>query len=180
MSTRRWRSGALAAAGLVVAAPLMSGCSEAALYQLSGAVYRDASGVITVGGELDVFDLVAGDCFDESDAVHPRATEDSVYVVQAIPCGDAHTYEVYHVFVLHAGDYPGEDGTATAADEGCLPAFEDFVGQPWEDSLLEYSFYTPTESGWDGIDKDRMVQCFIGDEGVSVTGSAADDGRQSS
>ncbi|THE07977.1 hypothetical protein E1I21_05045 [Microbacterium oleivorans] len=166
--------------GLVVAAPLLSGCSEAVLYQLSGAVYRDASGEITVGGELDVFDLVAGDCFDESDAVSPRATEDSVFVVQAIPCVDPHTYEVYHVFVLPNGDYPGEDEAAEAADQGCLPAFEDFVGQPWEDSTLEYSFYTPAESGWDGIDKDRMVQCFIGDEGVIVKGSAADDGRQSS
>ncbi|WP_248170681.1 MULTISPECIES: septum formation family protein [unclassified Microbacterium] len=180
MSTRARRAGLLGAAGLLLAAPVLVGCSEAIFYEMSGMVYRDASGEITVGGELDVYDLEVGDCFDESSESDPDVPEDSVSSVAAIPCDDPHTYEVYHVFTLPNGEYPGDDAVAAEAEEGCLNEFGVFVRAPYEDSPLEFSYYVPAEGGWDGTDRDRTIQCLLGSDGVSVTGTAEDSGRQAS
>ncbi len=49
----------------------------------------------------------------------------------------------------------------TTADEMCHADFDQFVGTPWEDSLLDYGWLHPTEDSWD--DGDRVVTCFLYD-----------------
>lgn len=179
--TRRTAFRALIGGAVVLTvAPLLAACDGAVFYQMAGMVLRDDSGRITVGGEMDVFDLVVGDCFDEREQTGARVSEDGIQTVTAVPCDEPHTYEVFHDFEMPNGPYPGDDAVGLAADNGCYGAFAGFVGQPYEDSPLEYWYYTPLESGWDGTDRDRLITCFIGDEGVLVSGSAKDAGRQSS
>ena len=160
-------------AGLVLFASVLSGCSEASFYEMSGMVYRDAGGTITVGGTMDVFDLVVGDCF----ANDGEGEDGKVSSVRAIPCDEPHPYEVFHVFSLPWQPYPGDDAVLQAADDGCYAEFEDFFGAPYEVSPVDFSHFTPLEGEWKGGRHDRMVQCFVVPE-ADVTGTLADSGRQ--
>lgn len=173
------RSSVAGGAGLLLAVPMLTGCSEASFYEMSGMVYRDAGGTIMVGGDLDVFELVAGDCFADSDGEGGPDEEGKVSQVRAIPCDDPHPYEVFHVFSLPRQPYPGDDAVVQAADEGCYAEFEDFVGEPFEGSSVDFSYFTPLEGEWKGGRHDRMVQCFVV-PGQDVTGTLADSGREAS
>lgn len=70
------------------------------------------------------------------------------------------------------GEYPGEDAVMAAAEEGCLPAFEEFVGIAYDSSELEWFPLTPTESGWDEFG-DREIVCAVFDPAALVTGTLA-------
>lgn len=106
-----------------------------------------------------------GDCFLEPtpDMAHPRFLE----------CSEPHDYEVYSEFEVPDtpdGDYPGDERMFQAADEGCLDAFDDFVGAPWEESLYDFAFVAPDEETWTDYD-DRLVQCFAVDPEGQHAGS---------
>lgn len=166
-------------AGLLLTVPLLTGCSEASFYEMSGMVYRDSGGTITVGGKLDVFDLVVGDCFADDEGDGGPDADGKVSSVRAIPCDDPHPYEVFHVFSLPWQPYPGVDAVVQAADDGCYAEFADFVGEPYEDSSVDFSYFTPLEAEWKGGRHDRMVQCFV-IPGGDVSGTLADSGREAS
>ena len=123
---------------------------------------------ITESSEADVFALRVGDCLDMVEG-------EQVETVPVVPCGEPHSDEVYHDFELPDGDYPGDDALNTAAEEGCLAAFEPFVGLAYEESTLYVAWYSPSEMSWNGFD-DRVVSCVISDPAGSVTGSLANAG----
>lgn len=202
MSSRRVRR-AVAVGGAVVVvmalAPLLAGCSEVVVVAVAGAVLGGRASEPApplppeseerADNDLNVTYLKAGDCFDEpgeGGAANPDGGE--IQSVLLIPCDDPHTFEVYveaDLGMTHfpsemspTGEYPGDEEIFGAADEYCYGAFEDFVGEAWENSPLEYWFYTPLEESWSH--GDRIVTCFIGEPGVTVTGSAEGSGRRSS
>ena len=133
---------------------------------------RDESGAILEGGDLSVFSIREGDCFDDGDL-----DADEVFEVAAVPCSEPHDNEVYAVFDIAAeGDsFPGADSLMARADEACYQLFEDFVGIAYEDSALAFFPITPTEEGWD--DGDREVICAVYDFSFAkLTGSMRDSG----
>ncbi|MCS5714119.1 septum formation family protein [Herbiconiux sp. CPCC 205716] len=118
------------------------------------------------GGGTDVFDLVVGDCFDEWDG-------DTVFEVPVVDCASPHDWEVYDDFEVpdtSDGTFPGEDKLDVAADDGCLTAFETFLGVSYADTIYDYSYLVPTEDSWTESD-DRLVTCIITDPAGQVTGS---------
>lgn len=121
---------------------------------------RGDQGQITRSGDLTVTDLRVGDCFDLKDE-----SAQEVQDVTARPCTEAHEYELIHVGTMPSGDYPDEDGWASWLTANCLPAFESFVGIPYELSRYDISWFQPTTSGWDG--GDRSVQCAVFDPAQS-------------
>ncbi len=131
---------------------------------------RDDSGAITDGGTLQVNDLQVGDCFNTD-------TAEEVGDVDAVPCGDPHTYELFHVFSLtDSGSYPTDSAFSDQIDAACMPAFNEYVGIDFFDSELYYSALTPTESGWD--DGDHEAQCIVHNEQeTELTGSQRGTGR---
>ncbi|MFT3797956.1 septum formation family protein [Microbacterium sp.] len=169
----RRRSLALAASvvGLSLA---LSGCSAFG-NSLDGAVRLDDSATpdgsdldddtTTEGSDLDIFSLAVGDCFGD------LSDDDVLSSVTAVPCDQAHVYEVFYDFELPDGEYPDDDQVADITWERCDAAFETFVGRAYDDSTLDYTYISPTEESWTNID-DRLVSCVIGSEGVTVTGSA--------
>lgn len=120
-------------------------------------------------GQGNVFELSVGDCFDD-----PSVTE-QVSDVPLVDCAEPHHNEVFEVFELADGDHPGVDAVEAAAGEGCLAAFEPFVGAPYATSELYLGWLSPTEDSWDG--GDREVVCYLYEPGVRLEGSMAGAAR---
>lgn len=123
----------------------------------------------------DVFTLAVGDCFVESE-FNTSFMGDGVSEVPTVDCAQEHDSEVYHIETLPEGAYPGDESVEASATQACETNFETFIGLPYLDSELYYSFLTPTEDGWNTID-DREVVCYIVTNGEMVTGTLAGAAR---
>lgn len=175
---RRKITAALLAGLLALSGVALAGCSllQDALGASSGADIRDAdSGVATASGTVDAFSINVGDCFNDSEG-STMAEGTELVEVPIVPCSDPHDNEVYFEFDLADGDYPGEEAVLAQADERCYTEFEGFVGIAWDDSVYQYGFSYPSADTWNSL-SDRTVQCMIYEDGVKLTGSAADTAR---
>jgi len=118
--------------------------------------------------QSDVFLLTVGDCFNDPNV-------DEIFDVPIVDCSEPHDYEVFGEFDLEGDAFPGEDALFAQADEGCLAAFQPYIGVPFEQSTLSFSYYVPTEQSW--ISGDRLVSCLVYDEAGQTTGSLAGAAR---
>ncbi len=124
---------------------------------------RDENGNVIAGGEIGVFSLNVGDCFEDLPV-------GEVSSLGAVPCADEHLFEIYHLFDVVAADF---DATAiqTEANDGCLAAFEDYMGVPFETSYFNYDFLQPTAGSW--AQGDREVVCVATPfDGTPIAGTA--------
>jgi RNA polymerase subunit RPABC4/transcription elongation factor Spt4 len=129
------------------------------------AARRDESGEVTGAGDLSVFDIQVGDCFD----VDADATE--VESVRAIPCGEPHTYEMFWTGTYPGDEQPTEDEYFSWLEGECIPAFEAYVGIAFADSIYYIGSLSPTKESWG--DGDREFSCYLHNlEETPVTGSA--------
>lgn len=123
-----------------------------------GGAERDESGSVVEGGEESVFDLNIGDCFDDPE----DNAEGLVSDLALIPCDEPHDNEVFALVDYPAEDgeaFPGDDAIETFADEECLPIFEDYVGLPYDESVLLFAPVKPTADTW--ADGDREIVCLL-------------------
>ena len=110
------------------------------------------------GAEMVSFDeLAVGDCiplmeYDEE--------ETEVFELPVVPCDLPHTDEVYYMYDLPDGEYPGDDEIYELTWEGCRAQFEAFVGLSYEESELDIYPYSPTQGSWNRW-KDRTVHCVV-------------------
>lgn len=132
----------------------------------------------TPGGGTDIYDLSVGDCLNDPVEAMPDEVVE-VDSVESVDCAEPHEAEVYALVDLPGdatADFPGDDSVGQQADEICFGRFEDYVGAPYEESSLDYSYYLPTAQSWSG--GDREVACLAVDyEGELLTGSVAGSGR---
>lgn len=167
MTARRLYPLAIAA---VVAALTLSGCSIINDILPKPSETRDSqSGEIVGGGTTDVFTLAVGDCLNDESA------EGEVSEVPTVPCAEAHQYEVYGEVTIPGEEWPGDESLTQQADDGCYAQFQPFAGIAYEDSTLEFNYYTPTQGSWEEMG-DRLVTCVIYDSGAT-TGSLAGAAR---
>lgn len=127
---------------------------------------KRVGGTITEAGPISVFDLRPGDCLYPDDS-----TVGEVEKVQAVPCDEPHTQEVFAVpeFPDERGVYPGEAALQQFADAACLEAFEAYTGTDYLDSDYFFTYLHPSVDSWN--DDDRQIICVITDEGAEMTGS---------
>lgn len=134
---------------------------------------RDDSGQIVGGGDLDVADMVPGDCFND-----PENLEDSVTHVAAVPCSEPHDNEVFAVSSVGSslGDrFPGIDVLDRYTYESCIGPFESYTGEDYTQSSLEVYAFFPTKESWD--QGDRGFSCVLYALDFSrLTGSVRDNG----
>lgn len=128
------------------------------------------SGSDESGESASVFDITIGDCIGES------TDEDTVTDVVVIDCASPHSYEVFHEFDIASDSFPGDDAVAEEAYDGCLAKFEPFVGVAYEDSALDFTYFSPLEDGWNELG-DKLVSCLIIDPNGPSTGSLAGAAR---
>jgi len=129
---------------------------------------RDEAGAVASEGSVDAFSVQLGDCLNEPIPAGEALQE--VEDVAATPCGQPHDGEVYAVFDLPDGDFPGDDAVGKAGEERCVTDFEAFIGMPYDDSALEFFTYQPTEASWETQD-DREIVCVVVDPEAKTTGS---------
>lgn len=140
------------AAVFSVGALTLSGCSAISDLFPEEAVRDAETQEISEAGQADVFALAVGDCFNDQAAT-------DVESVPAVPCAEPHHYEAYFSFDLSdAETFPGDDVVSLAAEEGCTDEFAAFIGLPYDQSTLAFTFLTPTEGSW-AVD-DREILCL--------------------
>lgn len=111
-------------------------------------------------------DLEPGDCFN----THGQQVDE----VSVVDCEDPHVYEAFHSYDLEGAEdaeFPGDEAVLEDADGECRPAFEEYVGTPYDDSALFITVIRPSEATWG--EGDRTVICALNDEDEEeMTGSA--------
>ena len=104
-----------------------------AVLALSGAACaneptRNEAGEITETEDVDPNALKAGDCFNDPEEGSSTRVED----LEAVPCDQPHDNEVFHVFDLDDGDFPGADEVKELGLDGCEPELQPYVGSTAE------------------------------------------------
>lgn len=124
---------------------------------------RDEFGNVIEGGEINVFSLNVGDCFT-------NLPVGEVSSIEAVPCGEDHLFEIYHLFDV---DLPAFDSAAidTAAADGCLAAFEGYMGVPFETSYYTFDGLQPSAGSWEA--GDREVVCLTTPKNGTTTAGTA-------
>ena len=126
---------------------------------------RSSTGEIDRAGDMMATDLRVGDCFDFQDAAADEITD-----VTAKPCTTEHKYELIFTGSMPSGSYPSEADFDAFVETSCLPAFAEYVGLQYDESVLDISWLVPLADAWSG--GDRSVQCSAYDPGVDrLTGS---------
>jgi hypothetical protein len=166
-STRRLRAPRLraliAALGLTV---VSTGCSVDVSF--GGGSAADAV------RHVDAGEVRPGDCFEDPFG----GTEGWTVVddVRVAACETPHDLEAYHSFELPEGGFPGQEAMEEAIKDGCLGAFDRFVGKPFADSDLNVTFFAPTAETWE--EGDREVVCILyAMDGSPLVGSMAGSAR---
>ncbi len=114
----------------------------------------EATGEITESGDLGAFVLSVGDCLN-------GGTVGEVSGFEGVPCAEPHESEVYHLFDSTAAEFPGGDALTADATDGCLGAFEGYVGIDYSTSqTYDISWLIPTEDSWN-LGDDREIVCLL-------------------
>ena len=149
-----WRPGVVCLlAGLLLSGLLVAAC---------GGAERDDSGAIRGGGDLGVFALRVGDCFDDPPGVLSEFGAEFTEV-DAVPCAEGHDNEVFAIADHPAGVDVSYPGTEALNDYGlvyCLGEFERYVGTPYEVSRLDLWVISPSESSWERDDRELVCALF--------------------
>lgn len=143
----------VALAGVVGAAVLLGGCSIG-----SKAALRTAHPV-------SVFHLQPGQCLNP-----PTSVQAQVSSLDVISCQAPHTQQVF-ALVRNGGGatYPGPQALQAFANAKCLQHFATFVGVPYQQSSLFYTYLLPSVRSWAA--GDRTVTCVVTTTGAKLTSS---------
>lgn len=134
-------------------------------YRMATDVERDETGAIVDSGNMDVFQMQVGDCFNDT-----AGWGDEVSSLPGVPCSEPHDNEAYAVFEMTATTYTDEESMWEIAHNACLARFEAFVGRDYESSSLDIFALYPTAESW--ANNDREVVCAVYDmEANKLTGS---------
>lgn len=130
-----------------------------------GTSVPDPQGSAVGSGEFGTFRVELGDCLNGASA----GPIDSVAVV---PCSTPHEAEVYRVFALPEGSFPGHMSIRRSATSGCEEAFVTFVDHDAETSIYDIRSLVPSQERWDEHD-DREILCLVEHyDGSTKIGSA--------
>lgn len=125
--------------------------------------------------EGNVFSLDEGTCFDDLDDFFEEGGAE-VDDVPIVDCDELHDNEVYALFDLPDGGFPGVSAVGDEAESGCLDRFEAYVGRDFETSRYVVSWLVPTSQTWG--QGDREIVCFLFDADLAeLEGSARDSGE---
>ncbi len=133
--------------------------AAAAGFAIYGAVTdadRDGAGNIVDAGNVDAFQVQAGDCFDDAGSYDAEITS-----LPGVPCSEPHDNEAFKVLDLTIASYPGDEAMSEVAYDACMEHFESFVGRDYESSSLDILTLYPSRESW--RQNDREIVCAVYD-----------------
>ena len=122
---------------------------------------RDKSGQITEAGDLGAFIIKVGDCILLPNEWSEAGVDDYVEFIKldGVPCTELHDVEIVSARTLPDGDFPGRDALFGALSDFCVPAYEKYVGIPFDtDAPHDIDIFIPSVVGW--AEGDREIQCY--------------------
>ncbi|MGE5133117.1 MAG: DUF4190 domain-containing protein [Gemmatimonadota bacterium] len=142
----------LAIAGLIAAAIVVSPS-------------RSASGQITKGGQVSIFSLRVGDCFQNP----AGGGELQVLTVTAVPCTTAHNAQTFAEFTPAGSSYPGRAALIRQASQGCQSRVSGNLDKTKITSTMTLRYIFPEPQTW--ADGHRAIICLVADSRTDLTGS---------
>jgi hypothetical protein len=127
---------------------------------------NDPTASLADGDDVKVQQLAPGQCLNglqESSAIRD---------LPVVPCTQPHEGEVFAVFNLADGDFPGDQQVAKLAEKGCVDRVETHAKKAADDPNLEIYFLHPTQTSWRL--GDQGVTCVAMSSTGKVTGSIQD------
>ena len=155
--------------GMAIAGLTLSGCwilliivgVTAAIISDSGNDGNTGSG--TGSGTVAVTTLQRGDCINGIQS--SAAIED----LPVVPCTQPHEGEVYAVFELPAGPWPGDTAVQEQSEKRCKAEFKSYA--PNAADSVDVLYLHPLRESWT---RDRGVTCVATDDRGTTTGSVRD------
>ncbi|GAA1663894.1 hypothetical protein GCM10009745_01980 [Kribbella yunnanensis] len=143
----------LAIAGIAISGAwvLLFGIGIAVALTTDNEPDRDASGQVTTTTNVQPTKLKVGDCVESLQ----ESTE--VRGLKLVPCSGPNGGEVYAIFQLPAGKWPGLTAVQTAAETGCSSRWDALKRNETKPSDIFYLH--PIESGWRL--GDRGTTCLV-------------------
>lgn len=154
----------LAIAGLILSGIWIVVVAIVVVIALTTTAQRDpVTGTVAAGGDVAATSLQVGDC------VNNLRDSTNLLSLPAVPCAQPHEGEVFAVFDLPAGPFPGADAVKKTVTSECSSRFAPYAPHSTDPDPGLFSVY-PQQQNWD--DNDRQVVCIAtpGSGGTS-TGS---------
>jgi putative regulator of septum formation/uncharacterized protein DUF4190 len=126
----------------------------------------DDPGSLADDGDVSVQKLVPGQC------LNGLKDGSSISDLPAVACTEPHEGEVYAVFDLKDGGFPGDTEIAKLAEDGCTDRLQSEVPKAADDPDLEIYYLHPTRTSW--TLGDHEVACVAMSSKGKVTGSIKD------
>jgi hypothetical protein len=152
-------------AAVILVVVVIGGIAAALVVSNLDDASRDESGEITEGGDVSAFSLAVGDCLND-------LTETEVTSVAAIPCAEPHESEVYALFDLEDGAWPGDATIEEQAGTGCAERLQSDYPEVFDDTNVDIFYLQPTEQTWETGDREIVCLTFYLDG--QRTGSLSD------
>lgn len=129
--------------------------TTALVVAIGGAAMASCSliGGSSASQEVSVFKLQVGQCL-----VPPKKVQADLTSIEVVPCTKPHSQEVYALARDRAGStYPTATKLDNFANAACLDRFSSYVGIPYQQSTLYFTYLLPSVRSW--ADGDRTVVC---------------------
>jgi len=154
--------------GLAIAGLILSGLWTIAVILLiivaiATSATRDDGGRVTQGGDISASALQVGDC------VNNLQNNTNLQSLPGVPCAQPHEGEVFAVFDLPGGDYPGRDAVREQVSTQCTAALYAYSPGARNDASIGLFTVSPQEQSW--ASGDRHVVCIATPPSGTVTGS---------
>ncbi|GIF76937.1 septum formation family protein [Asanoa siamensis] len=130
---------------------------------VGAAVALGGAGASSSGAEVSAAKLTVGHCVDG------LKESDDLAGLPVRPCEEPHEGEVFAIFSLPPGPYPGDEALGSQAQSECLARFETYAPSSVADDKVELFYLHPSRLSW--TSGDRGVTCVATDPTTKRTGS---------
>jgi hypothetical protein len=144
-------AGTAFATGLVAVVVLAAVPLGPAIQDQAPAAQRDGAGQVPKATDVTFQDVMVGDCFNTT-------PNNSFVTLPEVPCLQPHDNEVFYIFTMGPGKYPGDGAVQTSADNTCGDRLSDYVGDS-PSASLDYGSFVPDQLSWDS--GERSVICDL-------------------
>jgi hypothetical protein len=154
----------LALAGVILSSMWTIGIVLAINLAITTSAKRDTGGSVTEGGSISATALKVGDC------VNGLKNTTNLLSLPGVPCAQAHEGEVFAVFDLPAGDYPGSAAVDDQVSRECNDRLTGYSPSAGSDPDIGLFSVYPLQQNWNR--GDRQVVCLAtASSGSTTTGS---------